>query len=311
LLLIAGSDGSLSLWDVTTGENVWQKTPRQTEVKYTNDASFARDGESFVICNNLDFAFIGKTATGEKVGVVSFPPTQTNIMSACLTPDGSRGVLITTGEEVFTFEVKTGAMQDTGVTGAWPVRGSEDGKYAAFRSGNKGKRESLRVLRLDDKPASRDTTQLGYIGHIKPVEGGDFLVTDARRDGEKNFMVGSRCTPSTGELKEVWKVAAGEDWRRMDFDLITMRGVYTSWSLKTRLIDLRTGEELLKIDNSANARPEMVSTSFGPGVGDKPPKDAKGDSPALPVAYLLAIGVGAVFILILVVLAGMRSPADQ
>ena len=256
-LLIACADGRLSLWDVASGENVWRMTSRQTGLDFIYDASFASDGKSFVVCNYRDFCVIADTATGEQIGVVRFPPSQTNIMSACLSPDGTKGVLIDLGESVFTFNATTGAMSDAGVKGSWPVRCSADGKYAAFRSSNAGSKESLRVLTLDANPSSRDLTELGYIGRIRPVNDGSFLVTGV---GEKG-ATGVRYDPRDGTVEHLWTLMGGETLMRVDFDPATRRGVYTDYRLVTQLVDLRTGDALLRIDNSENYGPTIMSTT--------------------------------------------------
>ena len=256
-LLIACADGGLGLWDIDTGGNVWRKTPQQTRLGSAYDPCFAQDGKSFAVCGYRDFAVIARTETCEQIGAVRFPTGQTNIMSACLSADGTKGVLTDYGERVFTFHVATGAMSDTGVKGSWPVRCSTDGKYAAFRSSNAGSKEMLRVLTLDDNPSSRDVAELGYIGRIRAVEGGSFLVTAVGEQG----AVGVRYDPVAGTVDEVWKQKGYETLMRMDFDPGTMRGVYTDYRLVTRLVDLRIGDELLSIDNSENYQPSIVSTT--------------------------------------------------
>jgi WD40 repeat protein len=259
-LLVACGDGSLSLWDLATGENLWRKTPTQTGLPSVADACFAWDGRSFVVANFDDAAVVFDSGTGGRIGAATFPPRQVDVMSAALTPDGSRGVLIDLDNRVFTFDLRTGAMRDTGVMGASPVRCSADGKYAAFRSSNNGSDDWLRVLTLDANPTFRDVVKLGYI-HIRPVEDGDFLATGTRREGGTGSAVGVRCHPATGEVEEVWKVQGGAELARMDFDPGTLRGVYTDFRLVTRVLDLRTEAELLKIDNSANYREEIISTT--------------------------------------------------
>jgi hypothetical protein len=262
-LLIACADGSLGVWDVATGEIVWRKGPADTGLGYAYDASFAHDGKSFVVCNSRDFALIAETATGRQTGVIRFQPCQRTILSACLSPDGTKGALHTLGEEVCTFDARSGVVTETHLTGAGWVRYSSDGRFVAFRSSNRGTDEQLRVAALDEPPSGRDLALLGNIGHIKPTADGAFLVTAAEEDPRTDawHAVGVRCVPGTGEVKVVWKLKGGEPMKRMDFDPATLRGVCTDFLLVTRLFDLTTGEVLLTVDNSANFRPEYVTVS--------------------------------------------------
>jgi hypothetical protein len=260
-LLIACTDGRLNVWDIETGENVWQRTPRQTRLGYASTPCFALDGKSFVVRGDRDFAVIANTATGEQVGVVRFPPGQTSILSACLSPDGSSGVLIERGQNVFSFETTSGGMRGTGAKGAWPVRCSVDGKYAAFRNSDDGTGESLRVLTLDAPRSWRDVAELGHIGQIRATSDDGFLATGVGPKEGHYYAVGVRYYPVRGVVEEVWRLKGGDGMERMDFDPTTMRGVYTDFRLVTRFMDLRTGVESLRIDNSDNYEPLILSTS--------------------------------------------------
>jgi hypothetical protein len=145
-------------------------------MEYVYDAAFAHDGESCVVCDHRDQAVVLRTGTGERLGVVRFPPMQTNIMTAALAPGGRTGVLIDLGGRLHTFDVTTGTPRDTGVTGAWPVRYSADGRYIAFRSNNSGTGEQVRLVAMDGTLATRDVGTFSHIGHIRPDGGGAFLV---------------------------------------------------------------------------------------------------------------------------------------
>jgi WD40 repeat protein len=311
-LLIACADGGLSVWDVMSGENVWRKRPAGTGLDYVYDASFAYDGKSFVVCNSQDFALVGDTATGQQIGVVRFPAGQTNIMSACLSPDCNRGVLVTLGEEVFTFDARTGVKSDTGVGGAGPVRYSSDGRFAAFRSSKRGSGEHLRVAEVAGPPSARDLALLGVIGHIKPTSDGAFLVTAAEEDPDTDswYPLGVRCLPGTGEVKKVWKLKGGEPMKRMDFDPGTLRGVCTDYMLVTRLFDLTTGEVLLTADNSANFQPAYVTVSGrGGGAGAGENEGPPASQYTWPWPCLAASFGAVVFIALLAVVLRRRGKA--
>lgn len=260
-LLIACSDGSLAVWEIETGKRLWEQNPKQTGLGYVYDASFAHDGMSCIVCNHRDHALILRTATGEHIGVVRFPPMQTNIMSAALSPDGRSGVLIDLGERLHTFDLATGTPKDTGLTGAWPVRYSADGKHVAFRSNNSGTNAQVRVVQMDGSFTKRDVGAFSDIRHIRPTGDGSFLACGrlAGRYDKDAAVIGVRVHPGREESEELWRLTAenGVDVRT-DFSPETMIGVSTDFRLVTRVIDLRTGASLQVVDNSVNNRPRGI-----------------------------------------------------
>lgn len=251
-LLIACADGSLKLCDVRTGRTTWSKLPAETARGFY-DACFAQDGKSLIVCEHQDRALVYDALSGRQLGVVQFPPMQNNIMSAALSPDGSQGALVDLSERVFTFDVATGAMRDTGHTGAWPIRYSADGRFFAFRSLNSGTNEQLRVVTVDDTSVRTDIGQFGTIGHIKPTSDGKFLVTaETRRGSTYAGTAGVRIDPATGREELVWRTTGNSVLeRKTDFDPQSMIGISTSYRLLTSVSDLRTGAVLRTIDNSA------------------------------------------------------------
>jgi hypothetical protein len=184
-------------------------------------------------------------------------------MSAALSPDGSKGALVDLGERLFTFDVTSGEMTDTGLKGAWPVRYSANGEYVALRSSNSGSSEQLRVVAMPGLTSS-ENGQFAHIGHIQPRPDGSFLATAGVRESREDpgSLVGVQYQPQQGQVKELWKLRSRNVLDRTDFDPETSIGVSTDFRLVTHLVDLRTDTILLTIDNSANARLEMVSTSF-------------------------------------------------
>ena len=260
LLLMACDNGEIGVWKIGTGDKLWWHTSSQSGLKYIYGASFSWNGKALVVCNYCDFAVVFDALSGKQIGQVSFPPMQTNIMSATLSPDGTTGAFVDLGERLFTFAVQTGQMKATGWNGAWPVRYSADGKYIAFRNSNSGIEEQLRVIASKDL-TKKDVGQFANIGHIKPIPDGGFLACArvGRGFDENDVTVGVSYAPGSGELKEVWKLslANAENWT--DFDPQLMVGVSTSYRLVTRLVDLRTGKAKLTIDNSANYRESILT----------------------------------------------------
>ena len=257
-LLLACNDGSLSLWEIDTGQRVWKQSASQSGLKYAYDANFAYNGKSCVVCDSVDKAVILRNQTGQRIGVVQFPPMQTNIMSAALSPDGSSGVLIELGERLYTFDVATGQLADTGLTGAFPVRYSVDGKYVAFRSSNSGISEQLIVVAMDGKFAKQNIGQFSHICHIRPAEDGTFLISSM--DDKADGVIGVQVWPATGKWKELWRYPLGSGIsEKADFLPQSMIGVSTDYRLVTTLVDLQTGTTLRTIDNSANRQPPLAT----------------------------------------------------
>jgi hypothetical protein len=264
LLLVACGNGEIGVWNIGTGDKLWWHTPSRSGLGYIYGASFSWDGKSLVACNYSDFALIFDAFTGKQIGKVSFPPMQTHIMSATLSPDGRKGAFVDLGERLFTFDTNTGLMKDTGLKGAWPVRFSADGKYIALRSNNFATDERLRLVAVKDL-SMKDAGQFGHIAHIKPMADGSFLVC---AHGRESGTVGVEYRPDSGELKEVWRLSSEAAENRTDFDTRQLIGVSTNFHLVTRLIDLRTGKPRLTIDNSANYLPQTdLSWLVVVGVG--------------------------------------------
>jgi WD40 repeat protein len=266
-VLIACDDGTLKLCDLRTGATAWSKTPAESGLGEVCDADFSRDGKSLVVCDFRGRAVVYDATAGRQVGAVQFPPMESHILSASLGPDGSRGVLVDLDEHVFTFDAATGVMRDTGLTGAWPIRFSSDGRFFACRNSNQGLNEQLSVVAVANMTAT-DVGEFDNIGHIRPTRDGKFLVTgDIRRGGGAGRPVGpggttgTRYDPVAGRLERLWTLTGDTMGRsRTDFDPETMTGVSTDYRLVTTVIDLTTGAPRRTLDHSANYRAVVVST---------------------------------------------------
>src|SRR5262249_51787339 len=153
LLVLTGYSSGICLWDLRTGEQLWHKTSQEAELEGVQDICFARDGRSFIACNMDANVLTFETRTGRRLGQASLKRGETSPLSATLAPNGSRGAFVGVGERLYTFDAATGAVQDTGMAAAWPVRFSSDGQRLACRSNNSGTREELRIVSLDGRPA--------------------------------------------------------------------------------------------------------------------------------------------------------------
>jgi hypothetical protein len=176
-------------------------------------------------------------------------------MSAALSSDGSKCVVVDARENLFAFDVATRQIRPTGVTGAWPVRYSMDGKYLALRSNDSGGKEQLRLVKADKTFTVRDLDEFRTVAHIKATPDGRFLVTGA---GHGAGSVGLLCAADTGQIEEVYRM---EEYgrRRTDFDAKRLVGVSTDHRLVTQVIDLRTNAVLGSVDNSANRWPIIMT----------------------------------------------------
>jgi WD40 repeat protein len=243
-LLLGCNDGSLSAWDLSTGQKLWTVAASRNGPGIVYDVCCSRDGRSVVVDWNGQ-AMTFAVATGRQLSTVWFP--QEHVMSAALSPDGSRGVLVTLGEKLIAFDVATGQTQDTGIQGAWPVRYSTDGKYIALRSDNDWGLH-LRVVRTDGW-AVQDFASSRKPDPILPTADGGFLVTT----WAGNDTVGVRWRSGAMDLEEAWRFQRGYVYPdRMSFDPKALVGVRTTHSLVTEVVDLKTGAVLGSIDNHAN-----------------------------------------------------------
>jgi WD40 repeat protein len=254
VVLLGCGDGSLAAWELTSGKLLWEFSPAKSGLRYVYDVCFAADGKSVIVCDLQDQALIFESRTGRRIGAVSFPPGQTTIFSAALSPDGSRAVVLGDGS-MHVFDTRTGALTNTGVNGYRPVRYSLDGKYIALGGGTSEDDGRLRIVNADDKWAVRDLGRLGHIEHIKPVEGG-FIATSSLKWNA--LYAGVRCWSESGKIQEVWRLP-GYSLNKTDFTTKDLIGVWTDFRLKTQVLNLRTGAVLRSIDNSRHNRWEAES----------------------------------------------------
>ena len=77
LLLITGDSGTLSLWKIDTGEQLWEQSPCQSQLRPLYGPRFAHNGESCIVLESTDRAHVLQSQTGQRLGVVQFPPLTT------------------------------------------------------------------------------------------------------------------------------------------------------------------------------------------------------------------------------------------
>ncbi|MFO0797251.1 MAG: WD40 repeat domain-containing protein [Gemmataceae bacterium] len=264
-LLVSGKDGSLMLWRLADGERVWELSARDGGQGYVWDVGFAGNGERCAVCAGSDTVVVFDTRDGARVAEVRFPPRETNVITAALAPAGDRGLLIELGGRLCQFDLAGGTPVPTRHTGAGPARMSADGKWIAFRSNNSGQQEELSLVEVATPNARVDVGNFRRIGAIRPQPDGSFIFTAVKHwdpvIGERTG--GFQVTPGDRQVRELWALDPHEHRvnHRTTFDPRSLLGVSTDFRLVTRIADLRTGNPLRVIDNSANARAEMMSTT--------------------------------------------------
>ncbi len=102
-VLLSYSDGSLVLWNVETGEDVWWKGSDATGLKTAGAVSFSGSGDRFA-CLTETGVIVFDAKTGNRIDGVSVP-RDSGPTSAALGPDGKNGFLIDWGERLHSFDI--------------------------------------------------------------------------------------------------------------------------------------------------------------------------------------------------------------
>ena len=235
---IACGNGSISVWDTTTGKNLWAKPPG--ELGYIYDVCFAWDGNRLVASDSVG-AVVYDALTGNRICRVEGDGI---ILSAALSPDGSKVVFVGVDDRLFTFDILTKKTTATGLEARHPLRYSSDGKHVACIVSVEGEFNwvrKIRVFTMGEKILVKDAGDFSPT-RLRPIANGAFLVTCVG--------AGVIFNPETSAVKEIWKADAAVE----DFDQASLLGLSTRYNLVTSVTDLRTGKLALTIDNSANYR---------------------------------------------------------
>jgi WD40 repeat protein len=260
-LLVAVSEGQFHVWDVSTGALVRKLTQRDTGLLTANVVGYSGNGRRFAV-SSYDRIVAFDRQTGIRIASVSFPPGSSHVNSFALDADGSGGFLIDNGQMLQRFDFATGSITSTGMGGAWPIRGSFDGKRYAFRSSNSGSQEQLSVVTTGEKLSRAEYGDFAYIGSISPQIDGTFLVTGrmGRKFSSDSAFIGVRIGVGDEPIEKVWEHAyeSGVN-ERTDYSAKSMIGVSTDFALRTKITDLRAGKPLAEIDNSANYQVNYAS----------------------------------------------------
>jgi WD40 repeat protein len=291
-LLVVCDDGTLVLWDVQSGERIWQSAFAETALRvpawFAGSASFAGNGERFV-CPTWDGALVFDARTGARIRrIIMYGQSTEGANAVALAPDGTRGFLLTPDGHLHSFDVATGRTVETGIIAdGWhrycsarlPHRSggricySADGKFIAFPTLGDLHNDQLAVVQLGDKLTRRNLGWFGEIGHLRVAADGSFLVsagtTRFREPSTDVSFIGVRIWPTEGRTERLW-LSTRENglYQRTDYSLRSMIAV-TPGSDRgiAKITDLRTGKVVLAIGEFKNDTikaqpPEKVSSDW-------------------------------------------------
>ncbi len=275
--------GTISLWEIDSGKKLWSNSPFPEETIFL--LSFSADGgrllirgpRKLLVCEARSGNIIREIDRGYDAG-----------WRGGLTPDGSQ-VRLTKLQSAETelIDVSTGVVKRLDVGGDTGFRYTTDGKFAAVTY-DIGSRpvdpldleglpdwEELRVVSMAEPDEGKQVGIFESGIFVRPVAGGGLLVfgkgvvtvadrspadTDARvverslRNRTKWLLF--RYDPATEKVNMMDGPAFPERVGYPgDFDLERMLGVITEYNLVTRVVDLKTWKDILKIDNSRDAHP--------------------------------------------------------
>ena len=275
-LLVGCVTGEFTLWRLEAAEPVWQTHRPMPGIPDAWDVSFSGDGNRFAVCSQGEEAVVFDARNGKVVGTIGPSRTLARVQSVALARDGTHGHLIDRWR-LYRFDVATGRAVDAELRAGRPVRYCTDGKFVTFPCSCEGDVEQVSFISADGPPAPRPLGKFGFVGRVRPMPDGSFLVTaEVGRQADQTYA-GSLVWPD-GRVAEVW--ALGHRSRvneRTDFLPGPMIGASTNWELITTVTDLRTGQVTLTIDNSENywsAQPDRRrpllwggAAAVGMGVG--------------------------------------------
>lgn len=252
--LVAVHHGGVSVWDVDTGQRLWSKSFRDAK---GFGATLSPDGGFVGICWG-GFQGVFAARTGDRIGAIV---PENSIQSVAVAPGGAEAFGADFRDQLI-VKTATGDISPKKGKG-YPMAYSVDGQRLALQDTSEGSYK-LRIISLD----RRDDTDVGvyrHIGLVRPASNGGFRVTGItcgpfNESPTSLDVIGTIFDPTSGELTESWRLPGHQELQRMDFDPITMVGVCTSYRFVTEVVDLRTGDVLLRVDNSANYEPTFGLT---------------------------------------------------
>jgi WD40 repeat protein len=263
VLLTAGSDMTVRLWDVATGKEVRQLAGG----KLTRDVAFSPDGKRVAVAGSDKFVRLFDPATGKEQLSFATPLLTPGLAFA---PDGKR--LVTAyNKYVIVWDAATGEevrrLEDEGVTAIRSVAFSPDGKQLV--TGGAGAKSRLALWDVETGKALRTIAGGGSVLYgVRYTPDGKHLVAAAGTRPEVAVF-------DAKTLKEVRKfdrhadavyaAAVSPDGKRAlsAGGRVAASAVAGAKDYSVRLWDIETGKELQRFDGHTNSVHGLVFTPDG------------------------------------------------
>ncbi len=222
--------------------------------------------------------YIYSLPTGRLIANVDAGPEP--VVGLALSPDGTSCAFSALDERVYLFEVATGALTETKVSGGGFIHFSSDGKRLAMRSNNSGSAESLRILDVGSYEV-KDLGSFRTISKLRATEDGFILVAQSKETQygvEGHFLLNESTT-----LQSVW-THSSRLLDGADFLPNGRKAVKTDFSVETTVVDFKTGSTVFSFQGTYGA--------------------VDYDSPTV---YYLLLGIGAALLGVAVVAVRIRK----
>jgi hypothetical protein len=268
VLLVAGSVGSLSAFELATGQRLWRRFPF-AHSHLNHYRAFSNDGQFLLVGDGDRQYVVLDIKTGVTVGELPLPPRQTMIKAAALGPNGTEGVLINSDGELYTFDVVTGQLTYTRSNSHRRVEHAtytSDGKYLLLinQPSDRDPKLQLQTVQVGGGWPVRDLGPPLRIRHIRPTADGSFLLTATEMERDPNTELfeetytGFRWRPDAKELETLWHLPIGH-WNSelMECFPDKLVGIRRPHFFETQVVDLRTGALLGTINNGTNLSNEL------------------------------------------------------
>lgn len=231
---IAGQNGPVSFFDLQTQKCIWSQYPASSGIISISDLSFAHDGKSLIVASFGPRAVLFDAATGKRLHTLS-AVNDDSLVSAALSPDGSRAAMVGLLGRVQVVDVNSGRCIGQ-FSGASTIRYSSDGRFLATLSNHDGSRPYLRIVPVDPLGKERDLGTREPIARIEPAADGKFRVITERAQGlTKGFV----CDPESGQMTPSWEISSHYIQRLADFDPLRKIAVSTDNDYVTHIVDFR------------------------------------------------------------------------
>lgn|GEM_PF-7076466 len=230
----AGQNGPVSLFDLQTQRCIWSQYPATSGIMSVSDLAFARDGKSLIVASFGPRAVVFDAATGKRLHTLS-AVNDDSLVSASLSPDGSRAAMVGLLGRVEVLDVNSGRRIGQ-FPGTSKIRYSSDGRFLATLTDRDGSQRHLRIIPADPLGNGKDLGARGSIGRIESAADGTFLLTTEWTQGlTKGFV----CDPKSRQMTASWEISSLYIQRLADFDPQRKIAVSTDNDYATHIVDFR------------------------------------------------------------------------